>query len=337
MKNDSIPKLTGICGECRKEKIKVFRVYRGKNYCGTCYARLFKKSLCPKCSNYARLPIFDSKGVCINCYKDRPCARCGKENYSTGKITSYGPVCCSCANFIRLKTQPAKSPTNRSRASFGTCKMCHRHRVLEKTSNGRIGCKKCLHEGEVACQQCGALMPAGRGKQCESCYRKNLLERRIKVSLATFSQAPMGNIFKNFSEWLGTSIGYHKAAITLNKYLPFFLDIEIQWKFIPEYNQLLNHFGSLALRRVLLPMKWMQMTGLISVDENLKEAHVESRRIMGILNRLREETSERQILNLYHKFMMERHQQGRNSLRSVRLSLHPASQILLKALEKKVS
>ena len=79
------------------------------------------------------------------------------------------------------------------------------------------------------------------------------------------------------------------------------------------------------------------MTGLISVDENLKEAHVESRRIMGILNRLREETSERQILNLYHKFMMERHQQGRNSLRSVRLSLHPASQILLMALEKKVS
>jgi hypothetical protein len=70
--------------------------------------------------------------------------------------------------------------------------------------------------------------------------------------------ALMAGHFDSFGHWLGQKVGGHKAALTIHRYLPFFMDIERQWRTIPDYHVLLNHFGTQHLRRVLLPMRWME-------------------------------------------------------------------------------
>ncbi|WP_311945334.1 hypothetical protein [Halomonas piscis] len=54
-----------------------------------------------------------------------------------------------------------------------------------------------------------------------------------------------------------STVGPQKAALKINHYLTFFLDLETTWQQVPNYPQLLHHFGAEGLRRVRLPMRWL--------------------------------------------------------------------------------
>ncbi|BCO27329.1 hypothetical protein MIZ03_2217 [Rhodoferax lithotrophicus] len=45
-----------MCDECGKDVAKIWRVHKGHKFCSTCYARVFKRRMCPKCGNFAKLP-----------------------------------------------------------------------------------------------------------------------------------------------------------------------------------------------------------------------------------------------------------------------------------------
>lgn len=341
-----------ICDECGKTVARIWRIYKGHKYCGTCYARVFKRSICPKCGNFARLPKNDNEAICQKCQVAKPCARCGKTDYATGKITSYGPVCNSCASYFR-EAEPCEicgKPSKRlsrifrlghdhrvcpscARADHGICEACHRHRLLGQVKDGRMLCKACNEKGEVPCPECGQHMPAGRGKQCEACYWRGLLEKRVVMDCAMFSAPAMAEHFRVFGEWLGKKVGCHKTAITLHRYFPFFLDIEKQWKTIPEYTVLLKHFGTLRLRRALLPMRWMQEVGLVVPDAEAKEEDSDQRRIADTLDKVGKDTRERAILDGYCNGLMADLKDEKTTLRSIRLAMTPAAVLLLKGRE----
>ena len=341
-----------ICDECGKTVARIWRVYKEHKYCGTCYARVFKRRICPKCGNFARLPKNDNEAICQKCQVAKPCARCGKTDYATGKITSYGPVCNSCASYFR-EAEPCEicgKPSKRlsrvsrlghdhrvcpscARANHGVCQACHHHRLLEQVKDGRMLCKACNEKGEVPCPECGQHMPAGRGKQCEACYWRGLLEKRVVMDCATFSAPVMAEHFRAFGEWIGKEVGWHKAAITLHRYLPFFLDIEKQWKTIPEYALLLKQFGTLCLRRVLLPMRWMQEVGLVVPDGVAQEEDSDQRRIAVTLDKVAKGTKERAILDGYCNELMFDLKEKKTTLRSIRLAMTPAATLLLKGCE----
>lgn len=345
-----------ICDECGKTVARVWRVYKEHKYCGTCYARVFKRRICPKCGNFARLPKNDNEAICQKCQVAKPCARCGKTDYAIGKITSYGPVCNSCASYFR-EAEPCEicgKPSKRlsrvsrlghdlrvcpscARANHGVCQACHHHRLLEQVKDGRMLCKACNEKGEVPCPKCEQSMPAGRGKQCEACYWRGLLEKRMVVDCAMFSAPVMAEHFRVFGEWIGKEVGWHKAAITLHRYLPFFLDIEKQWKTIPEYALLLKQFGTLRLRRVLLPMRWMQEVGLVVSDAVAKEEDSDQRRIAATLDRVGKDTRERAILDGYCNGLMADLKDEKTTLRSIRLAMTPAANLLLKGREMGVT
>jgi len=149
------------------------------------------------------------------------------------------------------------------------------------------------------------------------------------MNRAAFSVPVMADHFEQFGTWLGTTVGDNKAAITVNRYLSFFLDIEKVWKSIPDYNRLIGHFSSEGLRRVRLPMRWMQETGLVIKDVAVQAEDSEKRQITGMLKALEGDPAGLRILKGYHNTLMVEVKAGKLSLRSVRLAMAPAKALLL--------
>ena len=342
-----------VCDECGREGVKISRKHKGHRYCQTCYARMFKRRLCPKCGNFSRLPVHITNAVCRSCERSRPCVRCGTTMTRVGKMTAYGPACGTCAHYFNdpepceecgaLSTRLAR---NRRlghdlrlcprcvRADQGTCEACRRHRPLQECpDDGRMLCAPCREQGEVPCPQCGRAMPAGCGRRCWDCYWAAVVEQRIGIDCAAFSSTVMARRFEGFGRWLAATRGNHKAAGALHRYLQFFLEIECGWGDIPDYPALLSHFGAQALRRQLLPMRWMEQSGLVAVDPAAREADSDRRRIARVLEAFAQGTPAGTILAEYHDVMMRRHESGETTLRSIRLALTPAVSLLEVARE----
>lgn len=148
------------------------------------------------------------------------------------------------------------------------------------------------------------------------------------MDCASFSSQEMAHHFAAFGQWLAHKVGENKAASTIHRYLAFFIEIERQWKSIPEYKALLTYFGPLRLRRVLLPMLWMQEQKLVVRDAKAKKEESESRRIAVILGKLPKGSQESIILGDYHKKLLARINSGETTLSSVRLALTPAFALL---------
>lgn len=348
----AVSEVMQICDECENAVVRILRVYKGRKYCASCYIRVFKQKTCPACGNYARLNKYDSNAICPACVRAKPCARCEKTNYKTGKLTPYGMVCNSCAPHFRNK-EPCEicgATSNRlskisrlghslrvcpkcQRIDHATCQACKRHRLLSLSKGGRMLCKTCLELGEVPCTKCTQLMPAGYGKTCEACYWQGLLDKRTTINCASFKLESMSVHFKAFSGWLGIKVGCHKAAVTLNHYLPFFVAVEKQFSEILNYDLLLNHFGAAKLRKVLLPMQWMEASGLVTVNVITREDNTEKRRIEALLNKLGDKTKARNLADGYYRLLHEDLERNKTTLRSIRLVLSPCVSLLLRSAE----
>tara|TARA_Y100001954_G_scaffold239514_1_gene314988 strand:+ start:18935 stop:19759 length:825 start_codon:yes stop_codon:yes gene_type:complete len=140
----------------------------------------------------------------------------------------------------------------------------------------------------------------------------------------------MAEHFETFGKWLGGHSGYKKASLTIHRYLPFFKDIESRWSSIPRYPSLLAAYGVSRLRQQLLPMKWMVENDLIQIDLSLKAEATENRLIQNILGSL-SEGKVKNVLLEYHGILNQSYNQSVISLRSVRLALQPATQLLSEA------
>lgn len=335
------------CDDCGRSMQKAHRIHKGRRYCVTCYSRVFKRRLCPKCGCYAQLPKDDPNAVCRKCEKAKPCVRCGKAEYEIGRITPYGPVCNACAPHFR-KPDPCENcggPSARltrvvrlggdkrlcpkcARADHGTCPACRRHRLLQEGPDGRMLCKACAELGEVPCPSCGKPMPAGRGKSCEACYWANAFRKRLAMDQAALAGRIIREAFGEFGEWLLAKVGSAKAAITIHRYLPFFMELDKRWNAIPSYQDLLQQFGAEGLRRVRLPMGWLSEMKGVTPDAEAREEDSERRRIDAILTSIPHGTLAAQALHGYRDELLKRLASGDTSIRSIRLAMRPAASLL---------
>jgi len=340
-----------MCDECGRTVAKLQRRYHGHGYCVTCYAREFEKRPCPKCGAEARLRKDNAEAVCEKCeHAHKPCARCGKTDYRIGKITTYGPVCNACAVYFRepkpcancgalsrrlarVKRLGFEDPVcpKCARIGYAACEACHKHRLLTKAADGRMLCKDCTRLGEIPCPSCGQPMAAGLGKRCQECYYRDLLKKRVLMDSAAIAVQPMANLFVQFGDWLGSAVGVHKAAITVHRYLEFFLELGGQWGGLPSYLDLLTHFGANGLRRFELPMRFLVEKGLVVVDPEARLDDSERRRVESVINGLVAGSQERKILEAYRLRLLEKVDTGVTTLRSLRLALVPAAGLLLYA------
>jgi hypothetical protein len=335
------------CDDCGRPIRKAHRIEKLRRYCGICYARAFVRRVCPRCGNFARLPRENAAAICRKCEKAKPCVRCGRTHYLIGKVTPYGPACKACALYFRepkpcgicgsLSSQLSRKTRAEihipvcprcARRDHGTCDSCRRHRSLQATKDGRFRCKRCIQGAEIACSVCHKTIPPGRGKRCEACYWRETFKKRVEINLAAFSKSGMAESWLRFGEWLLAEIGEVKASRFIHRYLPFFLELELRWGTIPSYDTLLTQFGARTLRQVTLPMRWMEVTGVINPCVQAKMEDSENRRIMSALERFSSGSQEQNLLMGYYKSILEAPKK-RTTLRSIRLALTPAVALLL--------
>lgn len=334
------------CSECGREMSKAKKVHRGNRFCETCYARMFKRNICPGCQNFARLPIFDPEAVCRMCEVRLPCIRCNRSGLKVGKLTVAGPVCASCAPHFRtpspcercskpstalVRTEVERTilrccPTCRSAIRTSTCSACRRARVIV-TQTGPALCKKCYELGEVACPICSREMPAGRGNACEECEWKASFERRLKSLPGAAASDQTKQDFEDFAHWLSAHRGAHYAALNMKRYLSFFEEVGALWPEFPSYENLVDHFGAERLRRVRTVIRWLNESSRIAIDATVRERVSDRRRINRSLTFFSSGTGHEALVG-YSAELEQRLADGLLQIRSVRLAISSAVQLL---------
>lgn len=334
----------GPCGTCGREMPKAHRVHEGVRYCGTCYARCFKRLLCGGCGMFKRLLAAEREPRCRSCRASLPCTRCLRRGRSVGLMTQYGPVCNSCRpHFVaeepcevcgclssRLTRVSGAFANKRAcpkcaREGQRTCSSCRRHRPCTPQPDGSWVCAKCRDVGQVDCGECGRAMPAGRGVRCEDCYWDARLSRVTIQNIELLRGPDVRNAYSKFNEWLRLQ-GKAKTAVRFaSRYVEFFAELDRadlrEWS----PTSLLRHFGAAGLRKNELPTRWLTSTGNLGAPSPTdKIESVEQRRIEQILLQVPVDTLAHKVVASFKARMLHRHDEGTLALRSVRASLLPA-------------
>lgn len=311
------------CDGCNKPVQIIVRRHKELLYCRSCYTLYFRSTRCFKCGKIARLPTFEKKPICRACEKMKPCVRCGVEGKKLGKLTKYGVVCKSCYKYF---VKPKKGILSSNNDNFGTCSRCHRHRKLTNKV-----CKKCLFNEDVLCIECGKKIPAGRGKACEECYWKKLLDKKVHLSAAMFEGSSLQNDWISFGHWLQKRRGAERAAVLINRYASFFYEMYRHWKRVPSYPELLEVFGAGELRKVLNVIRWLDESNRILLDKDLQEKSSEENRIKKYFQSLEKSPEAYRVLHRYHLYLLSKLHSDSITIRTLRLSLYPASDLLKKS------
>ena len=333
-----------FCDECGRLVQKIHRVFRSHGYCSTCYARVFKERQCSGCGEIRRLPKDNLSAICSKCETSKPCIRCHRSDVETGLITQYGRVCKTCSVFFRPQSpceacgQPSSQLSRVSRlggvlrlcprcqrSDFRTCSACRHFRLVSYISpTGHPLCKSCHHLGEIPCKICGKLMPAGRVSCCIDCYWARTARNRLAIDREAFTSFYMAREFDRFGNWLLATYGSKAAALSIHRYITFFLEVEKTWGSFPGYRSLVDHFKAEGLRRIRRPMRWLSETHKIRPNPAVREETSERARLENILARHPKQTITGQALHSYMAKLQARLSEGKTTIRSIRLALTPA-------------
>lgn len=320
-----------ICG-----KAQVTRKFQEEYYCANCYAQWFQKKTCKRCGQLKR--IHREGELCLECEKLTDCVRCGKEagTFEIGMISRYGAVCGSCTRYFREEIECSecgkmtrdryRSPvTNESvclqcyrRYTFATCKNCRRYRKVHNQEKQL--CKKCDEQLLSTCPKCKSEMPSGYGNVCPDCARRSLLFNMIRLNGHILRNKAVKTAYKKFIFWYmrkcGISVALHKGT----DFMRFFIDCDEIWQQIPDYAELVTHFKPNRLRANFTVLRWLLDTNQIIVDEALKDDLAELERIQALFNKLKESVP---CIASYYQKLQRRCDEGKTSLKSVRLALQP--------------
>lgn len=325
-----------ICG-----KTPVISKFQQEYYCANCYAQWFKRKMCQGCGQIKR--IHRQGEYCLECERTTDCVRCGKlaGTFEVGMISQYGAVCKACVRYFREEKECSecgkmtrdryRSPvTNESvclscyrRYSFVTCKNCHRYRKVHNQEKQL--CKKCDEQLFSTCPKCKCEMPSGYGTVCPNCARRTLLFNLIRLNTHIFRNRTIKTAYKKFIFWYMRKCG---ISVTLNKgsdYMRFFIDCDDIWQKIPDYVELVTHFKPNGCRSNLTVFRWLLDTHQVTMDESLKDDLAEMERIQALFNKLKASVP---CIASYYKNLQQRYDSGKTSLKSVRLALQPAMDLV---------
>ncbi|WP_435979498.1 hypothetical protein [Psychrobacter sp. DM4] len=273
---------------------------------------------------------------------NQPCTRCGGEAVKDGANTEYGRVCQTCyQGYFKTKKECFEcGKFKRGVCSYSklshdhgvcvscyqshfreTCPLCHKYRELVTTDTG-VMCHKCHEFGEIPCESCHKLMPAGMGKRCDSCYWSQRLEHEAKINTYLLTDGVMRQAYTAFTIWFETELDSKTAVLKHNNYIDFFVRCDELWGKIPNYESLLQEFKPNGLRVYLTALRWLIKTKQVVVDPDVKSQIAEEERIVNLLAKF--DGKAPHCISDYHNYLEHKLLNGETSLKSVRLALQPA-------------
>ena len=345
-----------LCNGCEKSVTQLKKRYKGKKYCSTCYARIFKKCLCPKCGLSARLPKNDDQAICNECIKKQPCIRCNQVNRPIGTLTEYGVVCNSCSVYFREVERcercnvQSQKLTKISRFNddlrvcpkcstrdYETCPSCHKYRLLELDEKGNKVCKKCITQPNKPCIECKTMISAGCGDLCDDCYWIKNLWSKFHQNIYLFESSFLKKQYENYVLWLVDLVGAHQAALYLNKHTHFFIKTEMLWEGdIPDADQLLLILRTSGLRKFELVTQWLDQMHGVKISTINKNECSEIDQTNKLIEQLPQPSLAFDVVFAYKQKLDEKMHQGKTSTRSIRLAMKPAVALMLSIQDKQL-
>lgn len=335
------------CDWCGKMPTKIHRRYHDESYCINCYKTWFISKACILCGEKSRLHKKEQNSICEKCRRKQPCIRCNKSALKDGANTSYGRVCKSCyqnyfkeqrkcsiclkynRNFIKDKQDPNKiiCIVCYRHSVYKTCPECRKYRKLIATEMGER-CKKCVSGARVNCMRCNQDMSSSLGKYCWNCYWLNKVEHDMQISSYLFNFKKVKEQYYDFINWMIFNYKSNIAGMRVNKYLDFFIKCDELWGDIPDYEHLVKYFKPFGLRKNLVVIKWLCNSKKIYLNEVVKLEVSELNRIDNLINKFDKELPN--CLNKYYVHLLDKLNNKKIILRTVRLALQPAIEIMLK-------
>ena len=164
-------------------------------------------------------------------------------------------------------------------------------------------------------------------KSCLACSWDSSFEVRLKRLQDVTESSQVQTALSGFAVWLKARRGAQFAALNLQKYLPFLNELHRRWAEMPSYAVLVDHFSAEGLRRVRSVVFWLQETGQLHVDPEVRGEASERRRIAHSLKVFPEGAGRTALLG-YNRFLEQRLELGQLQLRSMRIALSSAVRLL---------
>ncbi len=296
------------CDECGRTIVKAHRLFKGAEYCSSCYPRVFIPLPCARCARPTRTHRHaTAEPTCRQCEQEtRKCIRCERPvQQKAARLMDGRPVCGSCAPYFR-QPEPctwcgidsihlSRAPrlgigekicnTCRNKLTHRSCGTCRRYRpVAGLLPDGKPHCEACTPGAEHAhaCSGCG-LMLAGSGQgRCTACLNRERIVRDTAVQVLALERDWSRLAYQDFGQWLlAEQADKPHLAKLFARHFPFFarLDAAIADARALHGNGLLETFNVAELRKHVLPVRFLASYVGVALDEAAKIEQVERSRI----------------------------------------------------------
>lgn len=221
------PRFGRYCDECGRTIKKAHRIFGGKDYCNSCYQRVFVTSSCTQCARQVRIHrLATEPSICRTCEAaTRICVRCGKPTPRAGLYSAEKPVCPSCVPHFReptpcaacgkpttrLSSMPSAGifekicDTCRNKVTHRTCASCGKYRKIAGTMIGdKPYCAACLQNPGAThpCPDCSFPVPGVGNGRCRSCQNRTRLLRESELASHALARPWTIDLYLRFAMWL---------------------------------------------------------------------------------------------------------------------------------------
>jgi hypothetical protein len=173
-------------------------------------------------------------------------------------------------------------------------------------------------------------MAAGRRKTCRDCDYRNRCLKRVAINKVALSPV-WREYFVTYGDWLLNHAGSLRASLLINQHWRFFRKLDMitqETGQIPTHQELMRYVTVLEMRRSLLVNRFLDESGIITLDAQTKADAAEWDYMDRMQARMATHKAIEAVFISYQDYMLKRVEAGKTSLRSVRLSMTPATRLL---------
>lgn len=347
------PRHGRYCDECGRLIEKAHRIFEEKDYCTSCYARVFGPAACAKCGSATRVHrLATGQPLCRRCaIAERVCQRCGKPVPRAGLISAGKVVCPACVPYFapkapcercgvmssRLSRAPSLGieekvcPSCRNKVTHRTCSACRKYRkVVGHTEQGRPYCAACQpHIATThACPGCGSVVTGDGAARCRPCSNLDRLRRETALHVLGFNRDWVRRLYETYAGWLHEEQPHSPSL--LRKFAAsaaFFEQLDVSFVEMADVTgpRLLEVFGTRGLRKHLLASRFLLNALVVDISDAQKRDFADRELVRDKLARATKQPWG-SLLKGYHDWLVARPL----PIRTVRLYLTAAENFCVK-------